>query len=953
MSDGSVHSDESQRAAASSRIAGRSKERAAVEAWLATVHEGPSVFVLEGSAGIGKTTLWRHAVTTARRGHQVLWCQPAQPELRLPYSSLADLLDRVDERALAHLPLPQREALAAALLLEQRKGADRDEQAVARGTYNVLRELAGDGPLVIAVDDAQWLDEASAAALSFALRRLVDEPVGLLLALRSGGARTLLAPGVLGTDRPVTRCPVSPLSLPATQQLLADRLGLQLPRGKLRTLYEISGGNPYYALEIGRAVQRDSLGLESGATLPDSVLMLVEDRLAGLPEDARTLVLAAAVMPKPTLAVIGEAIGGDVWAALPAAEDAGVLEVLDGELRFTHPLLAEAAASTATPARRRWIHGRLAEVVVSADERLYHRAFGTDVADESLAAELESAARLMRARGPLQPAAALASRAVQLTPGSAPADRARRTVLAAALAVEIGELPRARSLVAPFAAQPPGSPSRASALGWLGRVHVNAGEPADAERLYLAAIADPGGDPVARSAAAEGLAELLYFQRDRLTEAADHAAQAVAWAVESGSRVREMNARALSGLIDLVVGRPEGRTSIDVAFEAERSFDGTPDADDRLSVSPSVVLGTALVWCDRFDDARAILEQANVRMEGRGEESSAGWIVDYLCWAAFLAGDWAAASELADEAVAVAAVVGQQPQRVSGLGLRSMLRAARGDVEAARADADLVLSDAERAGSSLARIYASGAMALLELSLENPEGAVAVLEQFAADLEQGGVREPGSTRFDGDLVEALLLTGRRDAALAVLDRLEQRGRVLGRTSALASAARCHGLVSAADGDLVAAESYLENSVGLFDKVGMPFERARSLLALGTVRRHARAQRPAREALEEAGQEFERLGASLWAERVVAEISRIGGRRSGSATALTDSEMRIASLVAQGMTDKEIAAALFLAPKSVGTVLSRIYRKVGVNSRTQLTVWLASYGAAVDEPSSAG
>ena len=240
----------------------------------------------------------------------------------------------------------------------------------------------------------------------------------------------------------------------------------------------------------------------------------------------------------------------------------------------------------------------------------------------------------------------------------------------------------------------------------------------------------------------------------------------------------------------------------------------------------------------------------------------------------------------------------------------------------------------------IATILASSALGVLELSLGRPEATHHVLGPLVRRLEEGGVREPGSARFIADEIEALIALGSLEEAEAILDRLELRSTQLDRASALAAGSRCRGLLHASRGDLPAALEALELALAEHQRLPIPFEQARTLLALGATRRRAKMKRAAREALEESLGTFEELGARLWAGKARAELARIGGRRPPTGD-LTPTERRIAELVAEGRTDKEIAAVVFVTSKTVGTQLSRIYRKVGVRSRTELAAWLKS------------
>ena len=272
--------------------------------------------MIEGEAGAGKTTLWLAAHEEAReRGYRVLETRPAEAEAGLPFAGLGDLVESTLDEVLDELPEPQADALRVALLLAPPGGAPPDERAVAVAVLGVLRELAGTGPVLVAVDDVQWLDPPSAKVVSFAWRRLREEPVGLLLAHRLGTD----APAGLADDERVSPLAVGPLALGAVHRLLHSRLGLVLPRPALRRVHEVSGGNPFFALELGRALQAHEAELSPGEPLPvpDRLQELVRVRLEALPPESRDVLAAAAALSQPTIGLLAAAVAGGEEALRP------------------------------------------------------------------------------------------------------------------------------------------------------------------------------------------------------------------------------------------------------------------------------------------------------------------------------------------------------------------------------------------------------------------------------------------------------------------------------------------------------------------------------------------------------------------------------------------------------------------------------------------------------------
>jgi predicted ATPase len=394
-----------------------------VARFLDDVHTGPVALVIEGEAGIGKTTVWLEAVRAAEeRPIRVLQARPAESEAVLSYAALADLVGAAFDETRTALPSVQERALAAALLRGEADAAAR-ARITATALIGVLTALAEREPLLVAIDDVQWLDPASREALEFAVRRLPAR-TGLLLARRSTGGDELplgLA-RALPTER-LERVSPGPLSLAGLHELVRSRLGDSLTRPTLARLTEISGGNPFFALEMAQALARQEERHTLGEPLPvpRSVEELVSERLDGLSHGARELVLAAAALSRPTTSVLERAAppGGDVGAALIEAEEAGVL-VLDRErIRFAHPLLASVVYGNASQERRRQLHARLADVVEDPEERARHLASSAMTPTDAVATEIESAAAGAARRGAHRAAAELYAASARLTPPEA------------------------------------------------------------------------------------------------------------------------------------------------------------------------------------------------------------------------------------------------------------------------------------------------------------------------------------------------------------------------------------------------------------------------------------------------------------------------------------------------------------------------------------------------------
>src|SRR5215472_18126259 len=393
---------------------------AAVAAFLDAVGSGSAGLVLEGAAGIGKTTVWAAgAALAAGRGYTVLSCRPAESEARLSFAALGDLLGGALEEAVAGLPPPQRRALEVALLLADPAGSPPEQRAVCVAFLGVLRGLAASGPVVVAVDDLQWLDVPSAAAVEFAVRRLGEARAGLLASARiEGGGPALPAAGTGLPAERVTRLRVGPLPLGAFEPVLRASAGSGLSRLTIRRLFDASGGNPFYGLELARALQRAGAepAPEEPLPVPADLQEVVSTRLAGLPAAARDALLVASCLRSPMTMMVAQARGPAALTALQTAAAQDVVEVDGPRVRFTHPLFASAIYSGAPPGPRREVHRRLGEIAPNVEERARHLALSCDGPDEHVAAALGQAAHAAATRGAPEAAAELAELAVALTP---------------------------------------------------------------------------------------------------------------------------------------------------------------------------------------------------------------------------------------------------------------------------------------------------------------------------------------------------------------------------------------------------------------------------------------------------------------------------------------------------------------------------------------------------------
>ena len=456
---------------ASSPVIGRDTEIEAIRDFLGMDATGPAGLSVTGPPGIGKTALWELGVEHARgRFGSVLTQRSVEAEAGLAFAGLSDLLAPVLDAVRDGLAPPRRRALEVAMLLAD-PGTDEplDLRAIGLALLDVLHTLADRGPVLIALDDLQWLDAPSAAILPVAVRRLQAEPVGLLATLRE--APGVSAPFSLRDVLPeghAARLRVGPLDDATLSRLLRERLALELPRPLLRRVAEVSTGNPFFALELGRELVRTGGQADPDGALPvpETLRDLLGGRLARLPGGTSDVLLEVAALARPTSAVLtrGHERPNAVIEALDAAARAGVIAVDGARVRFTHPLLASMVYEQAPPWARAAVHDRLATRVTDPEERARHLALATEDADEAVATQLDAAGRHAAARGASSAAAELAELAALRTPPDAAEDRRRRRLHAAAWHGLAGALTRAASIYDDVLNELPAGPDRADVL---------------------------------------------------------------------------------------------------------------------------------------------------------------------------------------------------------------------------------------------------------------------------------------------------------------------------------------------------------------------------------------------------------------------------------------------------------------------------------------------------------
>jgi DNA-binding CsgD family transcriptional regulator len=924
-----------------SEVVGREGELRVLRNFVVGLDERGAALLLAGDAGMGKTTLWHVAVEMARGdGYRVLATRPSAAEARLGFAGLRDLLDDVAAEVLDAMPGPQADALRVALLLERPGRTSVDQPVVAAAFLSALRALSAARPVLVAVDDAQWLDAPTAAVLGFAWRRMRTKPVGLLLAQRAGEALA----AALASVEDVLRIAVEPLGMDAVHQLLQRRLGLVFPGPTLRRLYSVARGNPFFALELGPAFDRRRAEVAAGAPapVPERLLDLVAERLTGLPAPTREALAVAAALSQPTPELVAVVMAGQN--RLGPAFAANVLQLDGTRLRFSHPLLASAAYGMLDPLTRRALHRSLSTVVPNEDEAAHHLALATAEPDAAVADALERAADHAFRRGASATAAELYEHARRVTPPDALGDRHRRTMRAGRHHWTAGDIARARALLEAAVAAAPSSAAHAKALTRLAWVCAFNGDQPRAAELARRALGEEGAGLSARAEAEGCLAVVLRLMGEDLEEAARCATRAAELGARCGDLLRHNDGLCLLAL----VGGLRGDRSSDALLRAAAD-QGEDAAGWRVHGWPRKHAAAVALWTDGHHAAAIAFRQLADCAVERGDEASVPDLLAHLALAEYLAGRWPAAARTADEALEVARQVGERPHQAIALAVRARVEVSTGRDRAARADAESALALAGKRGTATARIHSVSALALLDLMQGRPREAADRLRPLRERLIKAGVGEPGAIGFVADELEALVVLSCHAEAAELVDWLEARGRALDRASALAAAARGRAMLAASRGEHDAAITAYKRAVAEHDRAAMPFERARTLLHLGAAQRRAKRMADARANLAEAARIFDTLGAAPWHERTAGELARISGRRPSS-PGLTEAERRIVALVAEGHTNKEVAAALYLSPKTVEASLRTVFRKLGVRSRTALAAKILTHTQSAGIPS---
>ena len=923
---------------------------------------GPGA-LLFGPTGIGKSRLLAALAAEAQAaGATVLRAAPAEAELRLPFVCLIDLLGPVPDAVIARLPSGLGTALRAALMRGEVPHGDQDRLKVQLAVLHLLRELSARNPVWLVVDDLQWVDRPTAQVLGFVARRMAGLRVRVLAAER---APDRAAPSYADLVPPGTaELPVPPLAPADLAVVLARSMGAEPAAAAAVRIHRASGGNPFYALELARALPPDGGALAPGELMPIPPRLqgLLLRRLRELQGPTRSVLLLAATADRPTLTLLARAedegqgqqgSGTDTGVHLATAERLGVVRVEpDGVIRFEHPLVRAALYADASSRARRAAHARLADLVTEPVERARHLALAHPSESEQVAATLDEAAASARRRGAPQTAAHLAALAAQRTPTRSAADgsdgsdgtarRTERLLAAANYAREAGLREDSRRLARQVLEQSTDPAHRTEARILLLRC---AGQSLGDESATVSrGLAEVAGDERLEARLWCWSASLEMF-RGRVAAAEAHARESARLARQAGDAAVEIAALTRLAHCHALTGDPAGQAALRRAFELAARWEPGAAAER---------------WPGRMRTLwepvrrQAILDMQADRL-GAAEERLAALLdqdadilgVEDICTVLITqtdvrvrAGQCRAAMQSAHRALRLMEDLGESPAPV--LFAAALAEAAGGSPAQALLYADRGVRRARTDGDKHALVRTLTVLGKARLFAEDPAGAVEALRE-AGQLEQAaGIADPASGNWHADLAEALVAVGEAAEAADLIAAVGARARTLGRQAALAALDRAEALRLSALGRTGEAAALLRSAAER--QTDTPVERVRTLIALAQVERRRRHPGPARDAVAEACRLAVEAGAAPWVAKAERERERLGEPmvRPGrpGMRILTGAELRCAELAAAGATNREIATALFVSVKTVEATLSRSYRKLGVRSRTQLARMLA-------------
>ncbi len=901
-------------------LLGREAERQTIRLLLDGARAGRSgVLALRGEAGVGKSALLDWTATHAE-GMRVLRARGVQSEAQIPFAALFELL-RPTLGSLGRIPVPQAAALEGALALRPARAEERF--AVGAATLSLLAAHAEAEPLAILIDDAHWLDGSSADAVLFAARRLVADPIAVVLTAREGETSLLD-----GADLPVVR--LEGLDATVSAELLRREAPETDPSTAVR-LYRETGGNPLALLELSRRPLPRS---ELDAPLPvvTSVAESYLQRLRSLPPATRDALVLAAATDRGDLALFSRA-GREVGVTpsdLAPAEQSGLVELREQQIEFRHPLARSAVYAGADVARRRGVHRALANALpdADADRRAWHLSLAVVGPDAAAASALEQAAHRARARSAYGVAASAYEQSARLAPDD---ERRGRLLAAAADSAWLAGLPeRTLALVDEADRFAAGSPLQHELDHLRGHVALLRG-PLRAARAALAEAAERAAStnrPLAVLMLAD--AALGAFHGADASGMRDCGERAVELVDETSDARTSFLARIALGMGLVLSGDGErGAASI---REAQAVLDQSED----LATDPRLLVWAAVgpLWLREVNEDAELVDRAAATARAAAAVGVLPHLLTYVAISQAASDRWVEAQAGFDEAIRLARETGQSVVLAAALARLALLEARLGREEPCRRHAGEALAIAHELDAVLCEVWALAALGDLELGLGNVGEALARLAEQQAAITRHGIADVDLFPAP-EQVELHLRSGRVTDAEAPAAAYIEAAAGKGQPWALARAARLVALLAPDD----EIDDRFAASLALHDRTPDVFERARTTLAYGTRLRRAGRRREARVPLRAALSTFEDLGAAPWAELARAELAATGetARRRDPSTLdeLTPQELQVALVLAEGKTTKEAAAALFLSPKTIEYHLRNVYRKLAIHSRDEL------------------
>lgn len=931
---------------------------------------GPAALAISGEAGAGKSRLWRAAVATTDSGCRVLRSEPSASEADTPFAGLSDLLTGVLPAVRSAIPAPQLEALEIALLMRPAADQPPAVHAIGRAVLTALSTLLASGPVFLAVDDVQWLDEGSLEALEFALRRS-EGALSVLLGARTEAPADPLTVGApplpLGWRRLLNAMPASaevrlePLSVAQVQHLLPPRA----TPAQARLVTHQSRGNPFWAREIWTHVTAapaaspgaapavmltPALAAESAPpAAPDGppaplVPPLARAALAGrlersLPAAAATAlaIVAAAgrITVADTLTVLADLAGpDDLAAAVDVAVLAGVVVESDGRLAAAHPLIGAAAIDIMPPVRRTRLYRRLAAVWASPEQRAQFlaRAAGT-VPDPEVAQALDTAAEAAYARAAYAHAGKYAAQAVTFTPEDDTAALTRRRIRAGELLNVAGELAESLEYLEALDIGALTTPEAERALPLLTDSLEFLRGQAAATAVITRALDAAGAAGLAEASDDRRLALLLSLACDPVYGVRHgRRAAAVAAIRHAEAAGPAANAALHRALAYLVYAKGNAGEAVDAALldraqRIERCQAGIP-----LYATADKFRGEWYRYTEELHASRAAYGRLLARAREAGDDFAVASFLASLAATEQLAGGYRAAAEAIRESDAIFASY-DWPMYPTALEPRVNQLIARADLDSALRLTDEHLPDnADQPARS--RFMGSALRGMISAAAGDSAAVVRHIELAARFADEVGHSDPGArSRIDHMLGEAYALTGRPQDAARISARLRDLGTRAARPALTGNASRIDALIAAAAGDLDCAAAHARDAVTAHEQCQLRPELARSLAILGRIERRRKARARSRDALRRALDLAREIGHEPLLASISAELPRTVGARSGSD--LTDAERRVAEQIVSGATSREAAEKLFISVRTVEAHLASIYRKLGVHSRSEL------------------